>query len=51
MRLLRLGLRHTKMKTDLASLGGVLNRSDKRHADGAKRVDKAISEHLLWRSG
>ena len=47
MRLLRLGLRHKKMKTDLASLGGVLNR---REAEGARRLDKPISEHLLWRS-
>ena len=47
MRLLRLGLRHKKMKTDLASLGGVLNR---RETEGARRLDKPISEHLLWRS-
>ena len=47
MRLLRLGLRHKKMKTDLASLGGSSTGARPR---GARRLDKPISEHLLWRS-
>lgn len=48
LRLLKLGLRHSKMKTDLATLGGVLNRHVL--SVGVKRLDKPVSEHLLWRS-